>query len=523
MLSVCRTRRNPERIFIMKQPLTLLAAFLIMASSCGTDADSTSALEALGFSADEAACYNDAYDTAGFDISEVLQSNDLSDEDAATRDQIAADCSGATVDDNTAEDDGADETGSNRSLDDLSALEREMVEGMMAEGVAQAGALCVVDAIQNEDIDLGQLLRAGDDADELLSPEMMTVVFRCMDELFDPDSFSFDEFREPSDFEGGTYGDDSTLDALWDACGGGDGAACDELYWISPVDSEYEEYGNTCGNRKKDGVFSCEAVIGGGEVASAGDAMFYGDDVYLDNLWDACADGDGLACDDLYIESPFDSEYESFGDTCGYMLMDRSSSCADVNLSGPFNYGDDADLDILWESCSSWDFAACDELWLVSPVDSIYEEFGATCAWYFEDGLHDCERELGELSEGSATFYGDDPQLDLIWDDCETGVLSACDDLYWMAPVGSDYESFGSTCGNLGEPTYGECVGPAMNYGDDPYLDGIYDDCADGNLYACDELYQMSSFDSEYEAFGNSCGGLAIEEQWGSCAENLGD
>lgn len=43
----------------------------------------------------------------------------------------------------------------------------------------------------------------------------------------------------------------------------------------------------------------------------------YGDDAYLDTLWDSCADGDADACDRLYFESPFDSEYELFGDTCG--------------------------------------------------------------------------------------------------------------------------------------------------------------------------------------------------------------
>jgi len=45
------------------------------------------------------------------------------------------------------------------------------------------------------------------------------------------------------------YGDDPTLDALYDSCEGGDGDACDELYWTSPSDSAYEEFGNTCGGR----------------------------------------------------------------------------------------------------------------------------------------------------------------------------------------------------------------------------------------------------------------------------------
>jgi hypothetical protein len=43
----------------------------------------------------------------------------------------------------------------------------------------------------------------------------------------------------------------------------------------------------------------------------------YGDDAELDALWDACTDGFGGACDRLYYDSLFDSRYEQFGNTCG--------------------------------------------------------------------------------------------------------------------------------------------------------------------------------------------------------------
>lgn len=45
------------------------------------------------------------------------------------------------------------------------------------------------------------------------------------------------------------------------------------------------------------------------ENAQAGD---YGSDSYLDDLYDACEAGDAAACEDLYLESPVDSEYEAF-------------------------------------------------------------------------------------------------------------------------------------------------------------------------------------------------------------------
>ena len=42
-----------------------------------------------------------------------------------------------------------------------------------------------------------------------------------------------------------------------------------------------------------------------------------GDDPDLDVLWDACAEGDGRACDRLYYDAGFDTRYEQFGNTCG--------------------------------------------------------------------------------------------------------------------------------------------------------------------------------------------------------------
>lgn len=42
---------------------------------------------------------------------------------------------------------------------------------------------------------------------------------------------------------------------------------------------------------------------------------------------------------------------------------------------------------------------------------------------------------------------GDDPNLDLLYDACESGNGQACDTLFENAPPGSEYEEFGVTCG----------------------------------------------------------------------------
>jgi len=72
----------------------------------------------------------------------------------------------------------------------------------------------------------------------------------------------FDDLEGSTDIifsDADTYGDDPELDALWDGCAAGDMAACDDLYFESPLNSEYEEFGDTCGGLgRPDGQVWCE-------------------------------------------------------------------------------------------------------------------------------------------------------------------------------------------------------------------------------------------------------------------------
>ena len=194
--------------------------------------------------------------------------------------------------------------------------------------------------------------------------------------------------------EYGKYGSDDALDRLYDLCDGGDMAACDQLYMESPLGSEYEEFGDTCGGTQAGGDY-CDvssqpepeptedpAVSGGGS---------YGEDPALDALWDACAGGDMAACDQLYMDSPLGSEYEEFGDTCGGTQAGGSFCDAAATEESPApltggTYGDDPALDALWDGCEAGDMAACDTLFMDSPIDSEYESFGDTCGGRQEAG-----------------------------------------------------------------------------------------------------------------------------------------
>lgn len=64
------------------------------------------------------------------------------------------------------------------------------------------------------------------------------------------------------DLDGGETLIDAQLDEWYAQCEAGDGAACDNLYFQSPLGSEYEAFGNTCGGRVPEGALSCADELG---------------------------------------------------------------------------------------------------------------------------------------------------------------------------------------------------------------------------------------------------------------------
>lgn len=182
--------------------------------------------------------------------------------------------------------------------------------------------------------------------------------------------------------------EDPELDALRTACSAGDWEACDDLYVESPFGSEDERFGSTCGQRTEETFGGCVEELGGGDTGSS-DPSAYGDDPELDGLWDACAGGDLEACDSLYWQAPIGSEYEEFGSTCGGTGGAVGVGPGSCADTEQQSYGQDADLDALHDACGAGDGAACESLFWEAPVGSDYEEFGATCGGREERGS-DC-------------------------------------------------------------------------------------------------------------------------------------
>ena len=198
--------------------------------------------------------------------------------------------------------------------------------------------------------------------------------------------------------------------------------------------------------------------------------------------------------------------------------------------------GTDAELDALWIDCREGDNAACSDLFWGAPEDSAYEAFGFLCGGR-EGECADSESDTGfgdvDFSDLSPSDPppGDDADLDALWVECADGSATACDQLFFAAPVDSDYERFGYSCGArentsctdlLGDDSgSAESDGPALTDfsdlspsdpppGDDAELDALWVACSDRSADACDDLFFSAPTGSVYERFGFSCGARAI-------------
>jgi hypothetical protein len=179
-----------------------------------------------------------------------------------------------------------------------------------------------------------------------------------------------------------------------------------------------------------------DGVTEGGGTEAAGICM-------LDAFEDAGIDASELA--DLADEEPSADVLAAIF-SCSAELFEGGLFGDDSGFSTADTYGDDPELDALWDDCAAGDDMACDDLWLTAPFGSDYESFGSTCGERESSGqFGNCS--LDDSMIGDADTYGDDPALDALWDGCAAGDYAACDTLWWQSPIGSDYESFGSTCG----------------------------------------------------------------------------
>lgn len=153
--------------------------------------------------------------------------------------------------------------------------------------------------------------------------------------------------------------------------------------------------------------------------------------------------------------------HDAVRDEIARILADPAVPDIDCDALGAGGPGDDPVLDVLVELCGDGEMWACDELYQRTDGLGAYGTFGASCG-----DLVDTDEWCTELyGEPEAYGYGDVASLDALWETCEAGAgggaaaggaggwAADCDLLFSLSPVGSDYEAFGDSCGGRNEPS----------------------------------------------------------------------
>ena len=275
---------------------------------------------------------------------------------------------------------------------------RSTVENLAIEDdTTQAQIACILERVEAE---FGVEL---DDLDSELSPEQELTVAIARDVcLLDPDSeddtpalgpdatlvpASLTDAAERFDPTDRAPGEDEALDELWDACGSGEGLACDELFLLAPPGSDYEAFAFSCGGREN---LQCTVLLGEEPIPEAltPNTPPPGEDSVRDPLWTRCAEGSAQACDQLLLTSPGGSDYYAFGNTCGgravgycTRLLGDDGLPRILEALSPSDPppGEDDLLDQLWVACGQRNAGACADLYSIARAGSLYERFAISC------------------------------------------------------------------------------------------------------------------------------------------------
>ncbi|MEZ5246925.1 MAG: hypothetical protein R2707_17660 [Acidimicrobiales bacterium] len=202
----------------MIRTLCIAAALVVIAGACGDDAGPEATpeqAEAIGtlidadLTDDEQRCILEELIATGIEPLAIVDGTVTGDEDAELL-AIAVTC----VED----------------LASVPAFVQSVIDASAEAGTAitEAQAICVIDRMADDD--------------------PVSAAADCIEGAGGTDGG--DTSGDPID----TYGDDPTLDLLWDACERGNNQACDELYTSAPLDSAYLDYARTCAGRLPDSV-----------------------------------------------------------------------------------------------------------------------------------------------------------------------------------------------------------------------------------------------------------------------------
>lgn len=106
----------------------------------------------------------------------------------------------------------------------------------------------------------------------------------------------------------------------------------------------------------------------------------YGDDEYLDALYDECADGSDEACDLLFVDSVEGSEYRALAQDCARRGngIDWCTDGMEANEFGAMS-APAALVSRLFDECDTGNMTSCDLLDVSAELGSPEGAFGSTC------------------------------------------------------------------------------------------------------------------------------------------------
>lgn len=230
-------------------------------------------------------------------------------------------CTASTSDSTTT----SDQAGTTEAT--TSAVSSELFEELESElrtwGVSEDSIQCVEDGLVEggyvqglDNIGFLNMLFV-DESDPLseLPPELAHFMEGFLYYLIDPQegclrpseiTAAFENLSiEGEDLGYSSYGDDPTLDALYDGCSAGSLADCDMLFLAADFGSEYENMAVTCGGLTEEIDVTETCMIALQDFSEAGD------------LGAQCEGGFYIACDAYFVVTDAGSEEEELALSCG--------------------------------------------------------------------------------------------------------------------------------------------------------------------------------------------------------------
>lgn len=119
------------------------------------------------------------------------------------------------------------------------------------------------------------------------------------------------------------YGDDAAFDQLFDLCSDGRNEACDILYGLASLGSEYALVAEDCNGRGLESTYYCSTGIVDNNANGYADDSSAG----LRANMTLCNNGDMLSCDFVFAVSELDSTYVDAATSCGERRVLATDTC----------------------------------------------------------------------------------------------------------------------------------------------------------------------------------------------------